>query len=254
MFTWHIDLVRNSVTVSAREVNFKMSALMGVEHARRVLWFKESKSATAVQWHLHTHYHSNPPSRPNIYLWHQTFIASGCSIRHKKSPGRLFLMLTWSEWGKVSCVASQHGEHLKRLAFHMSLFGVCSENNYTWNHTGLPWYKLIKSLNRPTAWPPHSPDLTLLDFSGLSLKIKGSIHPFQRILLNLEDEAPLQFNKLRRIYCRECGSKLTLGACLPYHQWKPYWALLAIWHKTSSIFLQNNTSTKSLRASCTNAE
>ena len=65
-----------------------MATFTGAERARCVFWFHDTQSATAVQRKFRTEYGREPPSRPTIYSWHQTFVETGCSVRHAKSPGR----------------------------------------------------------------------------------------------------------------------------------------------------------------------
>lgn len=65
-----------------------MAAFTGAERARCVFLFEETKSATVVQRRFRTQYGKDPPSRPTIYSWHQTFVRTGCSVSHSKATGR----------------------------------------------------------------------------------------------------------------------------------------------------------------------
>ncbi|PSN37712.1 hypothetical protein C0J52_16913 [Blattella germanica] len=68
-----IVLVPSSVTTCASIVHIKMTAFTGSEHAYCVILFPETQSATIVQCRFRTQYGKDPPSRPTIYSWHQTF-------------------------------------------------------------------------------------------------------------------------------------------------------------------------------------
>jgi transposase len=81
-------VVPNTTTTSAPAVVIKMATYTGEERANCVFWFEETKSATQVQREFRTQYRKDPPSRPTIYSWHKTFVETGCSVRHGKSPGR----------------------------------------------------------------------------------------------------------------------------------------------------------------------
>ena len=65
-----------------------MATFTGAERARCVLWLHETNSATSVQRRFRNEFGKDPPSRPTIYSWHKTFVETGCSVRHVKSPGR----------------------------------------------------------------------------------------------------------------------------------------------------------------------
>ena len=58
----------------------KMATFTGAERAHCVFWFHDTQSATAVQHKFRTEYGREPPSRPTVYSWHQTFVETGCSV------------------------------------------------------------------------------------------------------------------------------------------------------------------------------
>ncbi|PSN29804.1 hypothetical protein C0J52_27586 [Blattella germanica] len=50
-----------------------MTAFTGAESPYCVFLFLETQSATIVQRRFRTQHGKDPPSRPTIYSWHQTF-------------------------------------------------------------------------------------------------------------------------------------------------------------------------------------
>jgi hypothetical protein len=49
---------------------------------------KKRKSAAHVQRHSRTQFAKIPSTRPLIYKWHWSFVATGCCVSHTKKSGR----------------------------------------------------------------------------------------------------------------------------------------------------------------------
>jgi hypothetical protein len=81
-------VVPNNATTSAPAVEIKMATFSCAKLARCMFWFEETKPATQVQRKFRTQYRKKPPSRPTIYSWQKSFVETGCSKHHAKSPGR----------------------------------------------------------------------------------------------------------------------------------------------------------------------